>query len=271
MLLFTDIDGTLLNRDNSISEKNFEALAKLNNIIKVAITGRNLLSAKRVLPQDTPIDFLAFSNGAGVINWKNGELIYSQNLNHQLTTKLINFLKQLNITFTVHKPIPDSHFYYFNIGKYTPEDLKPRNQLYANYIKPLNTYNANAACIICMLSQNEKEFSYLEQALSGFSSEISITRTTSPINHKNIWLEIYPKNVNKGKTAEFLCNYLAIPRSQTIGVGNDYNDISLLKFVAYPFVVENAPEDLKKLFPVLPHHNDDAIAFLVDNFLKNVR
>ncbi len=267
MIFFTDIDGTLLNQNSEISRENFNALKQLDGFIRVAITGRNLFSAKRVLPADTPIDYLVFSNGAGITDWRSGELIYSQNLEPGLTAQLVDFLRKTGVTFTVHAPVPDSHIYWFYTGNHIPADLESRNELYKPFVRRLDSsFNGKASSIICMLSENEDDFNRLAGQLEVFKPQITVTRTTSPINHRNIWLEIYPAQVNKGKTARYLCDYLGVGYDKTIGVGNDYNDLSLLEFVRYPFVVENAPGELKERFPVLPHHNDNAIAHLLRVF-----
>ncbi len=264
MILFTDIDGTLLNDKNKISKQNLQALQNLKDTIKVAITGRNLYSARRVLPKNLNIDYLVFSNGAGIIKWKTSELIYAKNLPSKITTKIVNLLQALKITFTLHAPMPDAHVFYYHKGAHIPSDFYPRLELYKDFAKPFVNSDANyASSIVCMLSTDEKDFFALKKALIPFDSEISITRSTSPINHRNIWLEIYSRNINKGNAAKFLCDYLKIPHSQTIAIGNDYNDLSLLEFVKYPFVVDNSPGILKQKFPVTVHHNESAVAEVI--------
>ena len=265
MILFTDIDGTLLNDQNLISNKNLSALHKLKKTIKVAITGRNLLSATRVLPVKAPFDYLIFSNGAGIINWKTKNLIYDKNLPEYVTPQLIELLKKYGITFTVHRQIPDSHFYQYHIGSYIPEDFEARNRLYKPFVSPLaETAYSPASAIICMLTKNPEHFLKTKNLLTPFSNLISITRTTSPINHQNIWLEIYDRQVNKGKAAQKLCNFLGISYDETVAIGNDFNDLKLLEFVQYPFVVDNAPGELKQRFLTTVHHNCDAIAEVIE-------
>lgn len=270
LILFTDIDGTLLNNEKKISEKNLIALKNNPNFIRVAITGRNLISAKRVLPPSLAIDFLIFSNGAGIINWKSQQIIYKQNLNKNITKQISQFLINKKVTFTIHKPIPQTHYYSYHIGHYLPSDLILRNNYYKQFITPLKNIEeiTDSTCIICMLSNKEQDFYKLKESLKLFQKQISITRTTSPFNHKNIWLEIYNHKVNKGKTAKFLCHLLSINTANTIGIGNDYNDISLLEFVKFPFVVENAPDKLKKQYYLTNDHNNHAIAHVIDLFNK---
>ncbi|MCK5731229.1 MAG: HAD hydrolase family protein, partial [Draconibacterium sp.] len=71
-LVATDLDGTFLKNDQSISNKNIDALSGLGNaeIVRVVATGRNLRKVKDVLNDDIPFDFIVFSSGAGVYDWK---------------------------------------------------------------------------------------------------------------------------------------------------------------------------------------------------------
>ncbi len=267
-ILFTDIDGTLLDKEKLISQKNIYALAQLRNTFRVAISGRNMISAHRVLPENLPIDYLVFSNGAGVEHWQSGKIIYKRHLEDCIFMPIVDFLISRKITFTVHRPIPDMHYYMYYIGSYQPADLTMRNAYYSDYIMPFSPKILSSwkevTCIICMLPPEEALFNQLKQQLLIFSEDISITRTTSPFTHKHIWLEIFHKQVNKGLTARFLCDYLGVPYDNTVGIGNDYNDLSLLEFVARPFVVDNAPEKLKKRFTATVDHNNSAVAKIIE-------
>ena len=66
-LLFTDLDGTLLNSKSKISNENIEALNFLreHNIACAVCTGRTLNSSREVVPVGLPFDYLIFSSGAG--------------------------------------------------------------------------------------------------------------------------------------------------------------------------------------------------------------
>ena len=71
-LVATDLDGTFLKDNKTISRKNLDALHRLGekDITRVAATGRNLKKTKEVLKDHIPFDFIVFSSGAGVYNWK---------------------------------------------------------------------------------------------------------------------------------------------------------------------------------------------------------
>ena len=86
-MVITDLDGTLLQSDHSISQKDCETLYRLGEmgICRVAATGRNLCKVRQVLDNDSPFDFVVVSSGAGIVNWKSQQLIPSLSITKEQT------------------------------------------------------------------------------------------------------------------------------------------------------------------------------------------
>ena len=269
-ILFTDLDGTLLNSKNTISKKDLQALEllKKKKTIIVIATGRSIYSAKKVLNQNLPIDYLMFSTGLGIMNWKTSKIIYKNSINKNTAKQIIDVLIQQKKDFAAHHQIPNNHFYYYYTAN-NINDVSVRNKLYENYITPLKSDSniGKIAQFIVILSSNYSEFIELQTKISTKISGIRIIRATSPLNNSNIWFEIYPKNVSKGLTALWLCKQLNINRNETIGIGNDYNDIDLLKFTKKSFIVENAADNLKKLFEITTSNENSGVA----NVIKTIK
>ena len=74
-LVATDLDGTFLKNDKTISKKNLESLHLMGEkgIVRVAATGRNLQKTKDVILPEIPFDYIVFSSGAGVFDWRTGD------------------------------------------------------------------------------------------------------------------------------------------------------------------------------------------------------
>ena len=51
-----------------------------------------------------------------------------------------------------------------------------------------------------------------------------------------------------------------------MSIGNDYNDLDFLQASPNSFVVNNAPNDLKKLFKVVSSNDEDGFAEVVKIF-----
>ena len=61
-MVVTDLDGTLLQSDQSISATDQNTLERLGSLglCRVAATGRNLYKVRLVLNQESPFDYVSF-------------------------------------------------------------------------------------------------------------------------------------------------------------------------------------------------------------------
>ena len=60
----------------------------------------------------------------------------------------------------------------------------------------------------------------------------------------------------------FICNKHQIQVNETIGIGNDFNDVDMLEVTGNSFIVANAPSELKMRYERIPSNQDDAFAFV---------
>ena len=267
--LFTDLDRTLLKDNGMFSEANLKAMKDLsdNNVKLIIATGRNTLSAKKVLTKKHEFDFLMFSSGAGIINWQNSEIIYENNLNTRDTQRTIDILLNNDVDFMVHDVIPENHKFYYWIHHSLP-DFKRRIKLYEEFAQPLELDRSpiKATQLLVVLKQEEEEKYELIKNELKF---VKVIRATSPLDHKSIWLEIFPRNISKGQSAEWLCRNLEIEQEETVGIGNDFNDMDLLEMTYKSYVVANAPEALKQKYEIVSSNEEDGFTEVVNKILTN--
>src|SRR5665811_369589 len=110
-MVVTDLDGTLLQSDHSISPRDtgtLEMLGKLG-VCRVAATGRNLFKVRQVLNENSPFDFVILSSGAGIMDWKSQKLIRALSIPIATTTKIIHYLISENQNFKMSRELPDNH------------------------------------------------------------------------------------------------------------------------------------------------------------------
>jgi Cof subfamily protein (haloacid dehalogenase superfamily) len=256
-MVVTDLDGTLLNSDQEVSPTDYQTLKSLGDqsIIRVIATGRSPFSFQRVIPLDFPIDYLVFSSGAGIMNYHTQEIIYSQNLPELIVHEIANKLRNLDVTFKVLDSVPENHRYvYYQNGELHPDFVR-RMENYRGYEKPISfdPPNFGEACqFLIILPPEPAKFEELKALFKG----VKVIRATSPMDHQSIWMEIYHSDVSKGNAVELLCKLNHIRKDEVLGIGNDYNDTDLLSYVGHPFVVSNAPVELKEKYQMVSSHNE---------------
>lgn len=248
-IVFSDLDGTLISRNNAVHQKDLEAFYTLGqkNVIRVIATGRSYFSLKKVINYDFPIDYLIFSNGAGILNWKTKEIILINQFEAENVIPLISYLIKKDVDFMIHKAIPENHrFFYFESSNPEPDFLE-RCNIYKEFINPLDTdlkYNEAACQLLVVLKNNETFFKKIKKEIKRIENSYKIIRTTSPLDNESIWMEIFPEAVSKGHAAQWLCEYLGLDNKKTLAVGNDYNDLDLLAWSRHSFVVANSASEL---------------------------
>jgi hydroxymethylpyrimidine pyrophosphatase-like HAD family hydrolase len=109
-----------------------------------------------------------------------------------------------------------------------------------------------------IIPNDEHLFETIKSELNAKCKGIKVIRTTSPIDINYIWLEIFPETVSKGHGLKWICDFLALPYSQTAGIGNDFNDLDMLEFVSTPYLLGNAPPALKVKYPSVLETNNQS-------------
>ena len=272
-LVATDLDGTFLKNDQSISNKNLDALHSLGEtkIVRVAATGRNLRKVKDVLNVDIPFDFIVFSSGAGVFDWKKRKHIYNKNIDKEHSQKLVNYFVERRLNFHAFFPVPENHKHWYFRGEKSCDEFERYfqfNNAFATEIEKTKFPETKLCQFLIIIPENKKEFEKLKAEIEAISPGIRVIRTSSPITKGYIWIEIFQKSVSKGNGVKHICDLLDIKYTDTIGIGNDYNDIDLLDFTGHSFITENAPADISKLYKSAPSNENDAFAFVTRTLIK---
>lgn len=260
-LVAVNLDGTLLRTDKSISKPDLETLTRLGNsgIIRVAATGRSLFKVRDVLPLSAPVDYVVFSSGTGIYDWKNQVLLHREFFTAKTTREIIAHLLAGSFNFFVYHPIPENNLFYYHRG------AEPCNEFehYLNYHKgdfqPLsgNDHKLIAGQIMSVIPNQTEKFESLKAEIIAACNNVKVIRTTSPVDDQFIWLEIFPDTVSKGHGIKWLCDLLKINYSHTVGIGNDYNDLDMFEFVSHPYVLHNGVEALKEKFNTVLATNEE--------------
>lgn len=269
-LLATDLDGTILGRDQVFNQSDIDVLKQLGmrGVTRVIATGRTLNSALEVMPSDFPIDYLVFSSGAGVYNWKKRQIMKTLHLDFQSTMKVLNLYKDYGIEHTLHFPIPDNHRFLYSIEQHEHPDFLRYIELHGPNARPMNkeltdqNYTQTLAFIPHM-----PLFDEIKQLIP----EVKTVRATSPIDGKSIWMECFHPQVSKANGIRYVCDFAGIDLGNVTAIGNDYNDLDMLNAYSDTYVVKNAPEELRKQFAQLVSVNEAPLADWYQKvFLKNI-
>lgn len=267
--IITDLDGTLLPKGGTISSKSLQSLqqAKKAGLVCIIATGRNLYAALQVLPSGLPIDYLVFSSGAGILRWKDRQIIFSKHLNQQETQSIASYLWDYNVNFTIQREIPANHYFYFTHLYPVHRDFQQRLETYAPFGTQIDSpedIQGNVTHFVLILDARQL---YLIQKIQAGLRTCSIVRSTSPIDYKATWLEIFPSGINKGNSCKNLLQQLQIIPQECAGLGNDYNDVDFLNICSQSYLVANAPVNLKGLYKLVKSDREDGFSEFIQKVI----
>jgi len=271
-MVVTDLDGTLLNSQAFADESTLETLRFLGEIgiVRTIATGRSPYSISKVIAEDFPIDYIIFSSGAGVIRWRDKQIVHSRLLGQTDVQSVVEQLISSKVDFMVHEPIPHNHNFLYYTTRIDNPDFNRRIEVYRAYCRPFITgveFPNGATQIIAVLPNDPELFNLLSVKFS----DLKVIRTTSPLDGDSIWMEIFPLDVSKAYGINWLCNHVVDCRiEEVISIGNDFNDLDMLDFTELSYVVANSPEELKMRYRVVPSNNESGFSIAVKDALSTL-
>jgi len=266
-MVVTDLDGTLLDTQARLGSANRQALERLGEAgsLRVIATGRSLHSAELVLDADFPIDYLVFSSGAGILDWSNRELLAAHAMGAGDVQGALELLLAKGLAFMVHLGVPDNHHFYYHGGAGSGAgqvaaadnpDFHRRCRRYEDFARPLDGPGVEMGQVSQFLVIEAPGSESHYDALVSELANLNVVLTTSPLDHRSRWIEIFPASASKSQAAEWLRHRHGVEHGAVVAVGNDYNDRDLLDWARHSFVVSNAPASLKTRYAVVASNDD---------------
>ena len=252
-LLASDIDGTIIDKDNRISPYNIEVIKKLNNsnINFTLCTGKTYLMTKE-LCQKMNATYGVFGNGTQIINLKTGEEILRNALRKEDIEKCIDIANSNNLhvhIYTDNKIISQSSLSYMayrnyklykdNIDFEVIEDLRQYINLNNPSILKLIISGNNDLCKIKQeILQNQNLAVMQIKKYNEYKDKI--------INEEYEYLDIVPKSINKYNSLKKLCKYLNISNNEIMAIGDNINDIDMIENAAVGVAIGGSYEEVLK-------------------------
>lgn len=257
-LVASDLDGTIIDKDNDIFEDNFNAIRDINksNIPFVVCTGKTY-SIYKGLCSSFHASYGIFGNGTSIIDLKTGEKIYQKLLDIADVEKVIELAKKdnLHVHIYTNNHIITEELLYLDLRNYKLQKKHIYNNRLSFKVVP---------DLLKYIQRNNLEISKVvissTSSLDTIKAEIESTINVDVFNIKKYgefkdkiidkeyeYLDVIPKDVNKGTALEYLSNYLNIDKKEILAVGDNLNDLSLLETAGVGIAVNNAYSELKQV------------------------
>ena len=279
-LIAIDLDGTLLNDEIKISDRNIEAIKTANErgIEIVIATGRANFDAATLFKEIGFNPWIIATNGA-TIHRPDGRLYQSIPLEKK---RAIEMLSQLE----------NEQFYYEAFIENKICAPKYGEQILFDELEK-SVHSSDKAAILrrgveIQFGQDEFTFipsyeelvgtdieiynilaiSYHEEKLTKgwekFKSLPQITVVQSGRYNFHLQHEL----ASKGNALRRLAKEIGIDLAQTAAIGDNHNDLSMLEIVGRSAAMGNADEQVKEICDVVTlNHNEDGVALFIESLL----
>jgi hydroxymethylpyrimidine pyrophosphatase-like HAD family hydrolase len=160
----------------------------------------------------------------------------------------------------VHHGIPDSHHFYYRRVDGDNPDFDRRCERYREFSEPLHDHALRGMQVSQFLAIEAPGADSHYEALAAELAHLNVVLTTSPLDHRSRWIEIFPAAASKSRASEWLRDRHAVAHEDVVAVGNDYNDRDLLDWAEHAYVVANAAGPLKARYRVVASNDDQGFA-----------
>ena len=265
-IIVCDLDQTLLSDDCTVSRKNIEAIQKARALgVKfVPATGRGYRSVGNTLAElgllGEENEYVISFNGGAITENKGDRLLHFEGLPFESAEEL--FRRGLDYHVCIHVYTKDT-VYVYRLWQDEIDFLKGRMEV-TEFFEPSLAFLAGQE-IVKVLYMNT-DYAYLkqiEQDLSGITQDIDVSYSA------NRYIEFNRKGVNKGAGLLALAELLGVKREETIAIGDNFNDLSMLQAAGLGACVQNAVEDIKPLCGYVTEAacNEGAVAEVIEKFI----
>lgn len=266
-LIAVDLDGTLLTDDKKVSIDNIYMLRKLidNGIDVVIATGRRYWSAKTLI-NNLSRDITIISNNGNIVrNIKDDKILIEKYLDRKNFINLVTEGKTLNLHPIVHTNSYEKGWDF--LVEYDIDDVR-----YKNYIKPnekrykkINDFTTNIEdkiLVACYLDEYEKLESFIKKIESKYPNEFSY-HIMSNLNKSGPLLEVMNPLGSKWKSLMEYASKKGISAKEIIAIGDDNNDIEMIKKSGLGVAMKNATDQVKLLSDIISNkdNNNSGVAF----------
>ncbi len=287
-LIAIDIDGTLLDSDGEISKKNKEAISKAikNGIEVVLASGRTITSIKTLAAEVGANNYLIAGNGALVYDIQANKVIYNNYIKKEKVLEIIKICEENNIFYTVSneskivtKEINYDVLFYTSENLKNSEDKQIDIKLVKNIYDYVEKYTGNDFLKITICNSDKERFLQIVEKIKQIkkidllecfhSSKKNIKIGNKEEQIEYYYTEITNKNVDKWSAIRFLANKLNIGYEEIISIGDNVNDLEMIKNAGLGVAMENGLSQVKDEANIITKSNDNSgIAHVINKYLN---
>lgn len=266
-LVFSDLDETLI-VDNRVPAINQKAIQKAQEKgVKFCVcTGRsyNMIDdiLKDVGTYQRENEYSVCFNGGLIMENKNYKILHFHGLDYQYAQKIFDEGKNRALCMLVFTL---DCCYIFNPD---PREVERKKMQKAPYkvmdecdLTPLKNERIAKMLVV------KRDINYLKELRKAVAPLLDGKVTLS--FSSNRYMECNAQGIDKGYGLKWLADYLHVPPAETIGIGDNYNDVPMIKAAGIGACVASSADDIKDVadYVCQKDYGEGAVAEVLDHFV----
>lgn len=268
-IIACDLDETLLSTDRTVCTRNIEAIQKARALgVKfVPATGRGYNSVGGTLKElglyEQEGEYVISYNGGAITENKGSRLLSFTGISFELAEILYQRGQEYDVC--IHVYTKDMVYVYHC----RPEETAYlARRMEVTEISDKNLDFLRGEEIVKVLYMNE-DYAYLrqiEEDLRDITGDVDISYSS------NRYIEFNRKGVNKGNGLMMLAQMLGVKPEETMAIGDNFNDLSMIRTAGMGVGVQNTIADMKSQCDYITKstNNEGAVAEAIETFILNV-
>lgn len=263
VLFVTDMDGTLLTRDKRITQENLMTIDRFRRQggnFSVA-SGRSIPSFRHyaeLLQLNRPA---ILYNGVAIYDYSAEQLLWHTSLDsraYRYMQLVHDACPHIAIEILTEKTI-----YVLHHNQYSKQHLETENLNFTEVSwNQLDTLPGDWFKVLYALSS--KRMGELADFLKDKESD-----GVYYVRSDKHYYEMLPEGSSKGNALMHLAELLGVPKERTVGIGDYYNDLELIRQAGTGIAVSNAPEEIRQEADlVVADHEANAVAEALEWTMK---
>ncbi len=260
-LIAVDVDGTLFDSENRLSEENIEAVQKVQDLgIKVVpFTGRAFYTLEEAAKAMKLRDAVATQNGSIVVNPIDGSIIFSHLISPQKVAGIITYAHEKGLFPLIYQ---GDRVYGGLKGKYLEIFEKTMNMKVDYAEDLLKVYSGEPLGKILILDEPERIREFYSWLLGTYGSEIFAAFSY------DFALEI--GSISKGRSMLMVAGHFGIQPDEIMAIGDGENDMEMMSIAGFSVAMENAMDEVKSQADfVTLSNNHSGVAYAINKFILN--
>ena len=271
-MIASDLDGTLIGASGRPQQRDLDALhrARREGLFVTICTGRNVTESRRVMEALDLEGPGVFVNGAAICAMPGGRAIRRYTLDDAIVTRAIDLLGELGLQVLLLAEDPTSglpHYYSTDHGRAHPGALAwlQHNRMVA---EPWPPAKAPEVMRVGVVVDSRDEPAVTRLVMERLSPHVSHHGLHSPTYDCHV-VELFGPRVSKWAGLEEVARMRGIDPRAVVVIGDDSNDISMLRGAALSFAMGTAsPEVRSHAKRVTASQADCGVAQVVEGVLE---